>query len=63
MPPMKQNTTSNRSIKDLQKCAMIIIVILCFFFIFLAPGLTAEPIQLTIVHSGNLNGHIFPCPT
>jgi len=23
----------------------------------------AETVQLTIIHSNNINGHLFPCPT
>jgi hypothetical protein len=35
------------------------------FFVFMSPnsGISAETTPLTIIHSGNVNGHLFPCPT
>ena len=29
----------------------------------LIPDIYAENVQLTIIHSNNINGHLFPCPT
>jgi hypothetical protein len=37
-----------------------------FFFslrLYLPPEIFAETTQVTIIHSSNINGHLFPCPT
>ena len=38
-------------------------VFLLSFFICLLTDIYAETAQLTIIHSNNINGHLFPCPT
>lgn len=36
-----------------------------FFFLqsYMLTDIYAETVQLTIIHSNNINGRLFPCPT
>ncbi len=38
-------------------------VFLLSFLTCLLTDIYAETVQLTIIHSNNINGHLFPCPT
>jgi hypothetical protein len=60
---MNKNTAFHKSLKVMYKCALLTIALLFFFTISPASGLTAEPITFTIIHSSNVSGHLFPCPT
>jgi len=31
--------------------------------IYSPPNISAADVQLTIIHSSNINGYLFPCPT
>jgi len=60
---MKKNTAFHKSLKVTHKFALFTMALLLFFFVSPASGLTAETINFTIIHSSNVNGHLFPCPT
>jgi hypothetical protein len=60
---MNKNTAFHKSLKVMFTYALFTMSIL--FFVFMSPdsGLTAETTPFTIIHSGNVSGHLFPCPT
>jgi len=60
---MKKNAAFCGSHKVMYKYAMLTMTLLLFFLLSPASNLTAETITFTIVHSSNLKGHLFPCPT
>ena len=60
---MTRNAVSHKSLKVMCKCALLIMALLFFVSMSPASGLTAETTPFTIIHSGNVSGHLFPCPT
>jgi|GEM_PF-1739981 len=60
---MTRNSVSHKSLKVMCKCALLTMALLLFAFMSPDSGISAETTLLTIIHSGNVNGYIFPCPT
>ena len=59
---MRQDTLSIVS-RGILKFITVFAVILFAFTLFPRTDAYADPVQLTIVQSSNMNGHLFPCPT
>jgi len=68
---MKNNKYAEGSIQDklrkirrhTRKFIMVSGVFLFSLFPCLLTEIYAETVQLTIIHSNNINGHLYPCPT
>ena len=61
MPELKDTS------KALKRVALKTLCFLSILLIFLLGPLAcegfAEPVKITIAHTNNVSGHLFPCPT
>ena len=60
---MTRNAISHTSLKVICTCVLLTMALLFVASLSPASGLTAETTPFTIIHSGNVTGHLFPCPT
>ena len=68
---MKNNEHAISKIQDkirtvrrhIRNIIMVSGVFLFFLQSYMLTDIYAETVQLTIVHSNNINGRLFPCPT
>ncbi|MCX5846153.1 MAG: hypothetical protein NTW12_07320 [Deltaproteobacteria bacterium] len=63
MQSTKRQDTLSIVPRGIQKFLTAFAVILFAFTICPRTDAYADPVQLTIVQSSNMNGHLFPCPT
>lgn len=60
---MSKNTAFHKSRNVMSTCALLVTALLSFILLCPSSGLSAENVPFTIIHSSNVNGHLFPCPT
>jgi hypothetical protein len=44
-------------------CGMLLLLSAWSFFFFAAPSAQAGEAEILILHTNNVTGHLFPCPT
>jgi cell division protein FtsB len=49
--------------RHIRNIIMVSGVFLFFLQSYMLTDIYAETVQLTIIHSNNINGRLFPCPT
>jgi hypothetical protein len=47
----------------LSKGAILLVVLLLGILYPITPKVIAQPLTVVVVHTGNVTGHLFPCPT
>jgi hypothetical protein len=60
---MKQPPVPARALKGALMTVLIAVGILCGLQVQTPVVFSAEPAQLTILHTNNVTGHLFGCPT
>jgi hypothetical protein len=44
-------------------CGIVLLLSACSFFLFPAPAAQAGEAEILILHTNNVTGYLFPCPT